>query len=62
MAKLIITLLAGIAAAIPTIYAWRLRIEHKTAKKRHEKRLDDIRRAVAGGDIAAIKRELSKWL
>ena len=62
MGKAILAVVAAIAAAIPSLWAWKLSNDKKKAAKDLEKRKYDIRKAVTTGDIDAVRRTLAKWL
>jgi len=58
----IIALITALAVAIPTLWAAKQYFDKKKAAKELEKKKQEIRKAITGGDLDAVKRTLSKWI
>ncbi len=62
MTATILTIIAGLLAAIPIAWAWSQSRAKKKAAKELVQRKVEISKAVHSGDLAAVQRTLAKWL
>ena len=62
MIQAILSIIAGIAKAIPSLFKWKIHNERKKAEKDFEADIKKIDKDVHGGDAGSVARHIKRLL